>query len=102
MCTCCEFGVVYMWSYVHVVLVMLCTCGTCAAMYIMHMLYCVHVVHVMYCTCGIVLCALFSHCIVTCVFVVLYTVYVYVLCYTLGVGVCVVLYVGCKCMYCVV
>ncbi len=62
--TCCTYG-----TGVHVVL---CTCHTC---YIVGMWYCVCVM----CSCGIV----------TCVFVVLYYVYVYLLCCTSGVGVCI-------------
>ena len=64
LCTCCADGSMYMWY-----------CG------IVHMWYCV-----------IVLRGLCSHCIMTCIFFVLYSVYVYVLCCTLGVGVCIVLW----------
>lgn len=71
-------------------------------MYMLYMWYCVHIIHVVLHTCGIVLYALCSRYIMTCVFVVLYFVYVYVLCCTPGVGVCVVLYTRCRCVYCVV
>jgi len=69
--------------------VVLCTCCTYSTG--------VHVVLCAYHTCCVVgmryyVCALCSCGIVTCVFVVLYSVYVYVLCFTLGVGVCIVLW----------
>ena len=47
-------------------------------------------------------CALCRRDIVTCVFIVLYVVYIYVFCCTSGIDVRIVLYVGCRCMYCVV
>jgi len=68
MCTRCAGGVVYVWCCVHVVL----------------------------CICGTMLRVLCSRCVTTCVFIVLYSVYVYVLCCTSVVGVCVVLYIECR------
>jgi len=65
------------------------------------MWYCMHVVHVVLCTCG----PMYVHCvcgIVTCVFVVLHSMYLYVLCCTLDVGVFFMLYIRCRCMHCVV
>ena len=64
--------------------VVLCIGGT---MYMLYLWY--------WCTCGVAdmryyVCALFSCRIVTCVFIVLYYVYVYVLCCMPGVGVCIV------------
>jgi len=53
------------------------------------------------CVSGIVFRVLYSSCVTTCVFVVLYRVYVYVFCCTPSVGVCVLLYIGCRCMCCV-
>ena len=63
-----------------------------------YMWYYVHVIHFMLCILGMALWVLCIHCTATCVFVVSYGVYVYVLCCTLGVGVCVVLYTECRCM----
>ena len=80
------------WCCVHVVQVVLCTGG------VVYMWYYVHVIHVALCACGTVLCVLCSHCIMTCVFIVLYSIYVYVLCCTPGVGVCVMLYTRRRCM----
>lgn len=74
------------WSHVHVVL---CTCGTCG---VLCMWCCVHVVEVVLCTCGIVLYILCSHCIMTCIFMVLYDVHICVLCCTPDLGVCVEFY----------
>ena len=55
------------------------------------------VVHMWYC----VMCIMYSlHC--DMYNIVLYSVYMYVLRCTLGVGVCIVLYTKCRCMYCVV
>jgi len=81
----CTFDVVYMlcrWYYVQVVLCTCCIGGTS-----------VHVVLFACRTCCVVymqyyICALCSHGIMTSVFVVLYSVYVYILCCTLGVSVC--------------
>jgi len=67
LCTCCTYGI-----GVHV---LLCACHTCC---VVGMQYDV--------------CALCSHGIVTCVFIVLYFVYMYEFCYTLDVGVCIVLW----------
>jgi len=55
------------------------------------MWYCVHVVHVVLYTCNTVLCAFFSHCIMTCIH-----------CVVLFVSICIVFYTGCRRMYCVV
>lgn len=74
LCTSCEGGVVYMWCCVHVVHVALFTCG------ILYMLY------VVLCICNTVLWVLCSRCVVTCVFIVFYS----------------VLYIRCRCMCCVV
>lgn len=109
-CTC---GVVCMWSCVDVMHVVLCTCGV---LYTLCCCFCVHVIHVvlLYIWNGVNIIhdffvymwhyAMCSPYIVTCVFIELYSVYVYVLCCTLcvgvhivfcctlGVGVCIVLY----------
>ena len=77
LCMCCKYG-----TSVHVVW---CACRTCC---VEGMRYYV--------------CALCSHGIMTCVFVMLYSVYVYVFCYTLSVGICVMMYIQCGNMYCVV
>jgi len=88
-CTCCTYG-----TGVHVVL---CACRTCCVMGIRYYVCAL-------CSCGIV----------SCVFIVLYSLYVYVLCHTSSVVVCmycvlsytrsrhmycVVLYTRCRCMY---
>ena len=66
------------------VILFLCTCCTCGVVYVSYMLCCVHVVL----------------CHVYCVFIIFYSVYIYVLCCTLGVCVCVVLYTKCRYMWC--
>ena len=76
----CESGIVYMW------------CCVCGVVYMLCMWYCVHVIHIVLCICGTMLWVSCGHYIVTCVFVVLYNVYVY----------CVVLYTECRRMCCVV
>jgi len=113
-------GVVYMWYYVHIVQVVLCTCGV---MYTLSIRCCVHVVQVVLCTfcmygtgvnvvlgacrtCCVVgrwyyVCAFCSHGIVTCIHCVEPCVCI-VLCYTLGLGVCLLIYIKCRCMHCVV
>ena len=99
-CTCLVCGVVYIWHFVHVVQVVRCTCG---GVYVLcrwchvHVMLCtrcaggvvyswyVHVVHVVLCayrTCCVVymwyyVCALCSHAIMTCVFIMLYVTYMY-------------------------
>jgi len=47
-------------------------------------------------------CALCSHGIVTYAFIVLHSRHIFVLCCTLGVGVCILLCIGCRHMYCIV
>jgi len=66
-CTCCACG-----TSVHVVL---CACCTCCVVYMRYYV-----------------CAWCSHHIMTCVFIVLYFIYVYVLFYTLSIGVCILLW----------
>jgi len=89
----CTRGVLYMlyvWFCVNVVHMVLCTCS------IVYMLY------MLGCTTGTMLSVLCGFCIMTYVLIVLHTVYIYVLCFTPGVGVCVLLYIECKSIYCVV
>jgi len=62
LCTCYAGGVVYRWYCVHVVHAVLCACHTCCVVYMWYYV-----------------CAWCSRGIMTCVFVVLYSVYVYVL-----------------------
>ena len=73
LCTCCVGGILYRWYYVHVVHVVFCVCSTC----VFYMWYYVHVVHVVLITNGIVLCALYSHYIMTCVIVVYKNIHIY-------------------------
>jgi len=96
-----------MWSCVHVVQVVLCACCICEVVYTLctrcasgtvYMWYCVQVVHVALCIFGMLLRVLCNCFIATCVFMVLYSGCIYVFCCTLGIGVCVVLYTGCRCM----
>jgi len=120
LCMRCRCGVVYIWCYVHVAYVALCTYGVVYMLYIwcyvhgvlciggfvykscmwcctrvvhvvlctrcvggvVYMWYCVHVIHIVLYTCVNILCLLCSFCIMTCVFVALYT--------------------GCRCRCCVV
>jgi len=102
----CTSGVVYMWHCVCNVQVVPCTCDVmhmlCRWCYVQVVLFacCTYGtgVHVVLCTCHTCcvtgmryyVCALHSHGIMTYVFIVLYFVYVFVLCCELGVGVCVV------------
>jgi len=84
----------YMWYY--------CTCGIVC---MLCMLCCVHVVlrachaccvmYMWYCVCE-----LCSHGIMTCVFSMLYLVYIYVFYCTSSVGVCALLYIGCRYVLC--
>ena len=95
-CTCDFVYTFCRWCCVYVVL---CTCYTYGTS--VHVVLCA--CHT-YCVVGIqyYVCALCIHGIMTCVFIVLYFVYVYLLCRTPGVGVCmyfVVSYNGCRCMY---
>ena len=102
----CVGDAVYMWRCVHVMQVVSCTCDD---VYTLCRWCCVHVVLCTFCTYGtgvhVVLCACNACCvasmwyyvcvlcscgIVTCVLVLLYSIYVYVLCCTSGVGVCIV------------
>jgi len=81
-CTCDVMYTLCRWCCVHVILCTCCTYGTG--------------VHVVLCTCHTCcvaamwyyVCALCNRGIASCVFVVLYSVYIYVLCCTSGVGVC--------------
>jgi len=66
----CVGGAVYTWYYVHVVHVVLCVCRTCCIVYMRYYV-----------------CALCSRGIMMCVFIMLY---IYVLCFTSGVSVCIV------------
>ena len=86
----------YMWHCVHIVQVVLCTCDdvhrSCRWCCVLVVLCTcctygtsVHVVLCACCTCCVAgmwyyVCALCSHGIMTCVFIVLYSVYIYVLC----------------------
>lgn len=102
LCVCFTCGVLYMCCCVYVVL---CTCG---AIYMFYRWCCVHVILCIYHTCYVlfhVLCfdyrivlvsqhVHFLYCMVcTYMYFVVHQVSVYVLCCTLGVGVCVVFYI---------
>jgi len=84
-CTCDVVHTLCRWCYVQVVLCTCCTYGTG--------------VHVVFCACPTCcvagmwyhVCALCSYRIVTCVFTMFYSGYIYVLCYTSDVGICIVL-----------
>jgi len=91
----CTNGVVYIWCSVHIVYMVL---HIYIVVYILYMSYCVQFLHVVLCICDIFLCVLCSHYIMTCIFVVLYFMYVDVLCRTPGVGACIVLHIRCRCM----
>jgi len=95
LCTYCTCGIVCMWCCIHVVQVVLCTRYVGGVVY---MWYCVHIINVVLCIFGMVLWVLYNCCVATCVFLVLYGGYGYVLCCTLDVGVCVVMYTWCRCM----